>query len=146
MTGPIHMKGRFSTINIWFVLSIVALLVAAAGLACGKGDETTGTTVSTAKEMAPVAPVPSSGSSGGTMSVDVPATPTETVEGGTSTSDDTVTGADDGMPTVVYTHDEVGPCEGGMQEVTHYTEYSDGTSASSISMQPCGDDISPVEE
>lgn len=144
MSRQLNGKVRFSTSHFWLILSILALLVAAVGLGCGKGDETTGTTVSTAKQMEPAPVSPSGG--GGAMTVVVPTTPTSTMEDDTMTGDDTVTGADDGMPTVVYTHDEVGPCEGGMQEVTHYTEYSDGTSASSISMQPCGDDFSPVEE
>jgi hypothetical protein len=49
--------------------------------------------------------------------------------------------------TVVSTHDEVGPCIGGFQDVTHTTTYSNGTSASSISRQPCdGGDIIPVPE
>jgi hypothetical protein len=129
------------------VITLLTALVATFGLGCGKKDDKdSGTTVSTPTAAEPAAPA-TSPSSGQSMTVVVPTTPTESVEGETAGGDGegTVTGADEGLPTVVYERDEVGPCIEGMQEVTHYTEYSNGTAASSVSMQPCGD-VSPVEE
>ena len=50
---------------------------------------------------------------------------------------------EDQQPTIVYTENTYGPCIDGSQQVTHYTEYSNGTSASSVSSQPCESEEPP---
>lgn len=127
-----------SVIRLCLLPLLLFLVISVAAVGCGddEGDKTTTPTVS-----APAA----SSSSGQDGSV-----PGDS--GGPAVDDDTATGADaDGAdadadgPTVVNTTDTYGPCVDGMQEVTHYTEYSDGTAASSIAMVPCSGDIEPVE-
>lgn len=109
---------------------LLTLLLAGSALACGDDEDDKTTTTSTAKE--------DEGGSGPSGGADY--------DGGATTEDETDgTEADGDGPTVVNTTDTYGPCVDGMQEVTHHTEYSDGTEASSIAMVPCSDDIEPVE-
>lgn len=127
--------------NRWKIFGIIVIVLALvlAAFLIGRGcerkkDEDAKTTPTATRQATP----PASGSqdTGGS----VPAEPS----GG---SQDVVTVEDDAVPdevTVVSTHDEIGPCIEGFQDVIHTTEYSNGTSASSISRQPCG--IAPVPE
>ncbi|MFA5802935.1 MAG: hypothetical protein WC911_10780 [Thermoleophilia bacterium] len=116
--------------NVWKIFGIIviiALIVLVAfliGRGCQKKkDEGTGTTTTTRPSAQPSSPASSaSGQS----------------DDGAVTSEEPTNTVIEGPPTVVSTHDEVGPCSGGFQDVTHTTVYSDGTSASSISRQSCG--------
>ncbi|MHB8793117.1 MAG: hypothetical protein ACYC6O_07240 [Thermoleophilia bacterium] len=125
--------------NRWKIFGIIVIVLALvlAAFLIGRGcerrkDEDSKTTPTTTRQTTP----PASGSqdTGG-----APAEPSGSTQD-TSTVDNS---APDEV-TVVSTHDEIGPCVDGFQEVIHTTEYSNGTSASSISRQPCG--IAPVPE
>lgn len=121
--------------KIFGIIVIVLALVAAAfliGRGCERKKDKDSKTTPTATQATPS----SSGSqnSGGSA----PAQPSGSTQDGTTVEDDSAPGE----VTVVSTHDEVGPCIDGFQDVTHTTTYSDGTSASSISRQACG--IAPV--
>ncbi|MFA6002102.1 MAG: hypothetical protein WC828_08355 [Thermoleophilia bacterium] len=113
--------------KIFGIIVIIALIVLVAflvGRGCEKKKDEGNTTSTTTSQPAPS----SSGQSGDESATSE--TPTNTVV--------------DGPPTVVSVRDEIGPCVGGFQDVTHTTVYSDGTSASSISRQACG--FVPVPE
>lgn len=121
--------------NRWKIFGIIVIVLALvlAAFLIGRGcerkkDENSKTTPTATRQTTP----PASGSqdTGGAAAEPSGNTNIVTVE--------------DEEVTVVSTHDEIGPCVGGFQEVIHTTEYSNGTSASSISRQPCG--IAPVPE
>ncbi|MDO8736082.1 MAG: hypothetical protein Q7K29_03260 [Thermoleophilia bacterium] len=127
--------------NLWKIFGIIVIVVAivAAAFLIGRGCERKknedSKTTPTATQAAPAATPSSDDSSSGSNQ---PSDDTQNV----------VTVEDDGETvTVVSTHDTVGPCVGGFQNVTHTTEYSNGTSASSISRQACDEGvIEPVPE
>lgn len=117
---------------------LLVALMSFSTLACG-GDDQDKTATSTTPTIA--APSGQSPSGYDDQGQDGTATPENDTDGEDGDGAD----EDDSGPTIVNTTDTYGPCIDGMQEVTHYTEYSDGTAASSTAMVPCGDDISPVE-
>lgn len=129
--------------NRWKIFGIIVIVLALvlAAFLIGRGcerkkDENSKTTPTATRQATP----PASGSqdTGGAVPAD-----------SSGASDNISTVEDDGGAdevTVVSTHDEVGPCIGGFQDVTHTTTYSDGTSASSISRQACGVAPVPVPE
>jgi len=103
-------------------LMIIALAIAMPALGCGDDDSDDTETVT-------VTSPPASGGVTVETPVVVPDSPAPAADEGDAAADT--------MPTVINTTDTIGPCIDGQQEVTHVTEYSDGTAASSISMQPC---------
>jgi len=128
--------------NHWKIFGIIVIVVAvvAAAFLVGRGcerkkDEESKTTP-TATQAAPAATPASNSSSSGSNQ------PSGNTQNISTVDDDTP-----GEVTVVSTHDEIGPCENGTQEVIHTTTYSDGTMASSIARQPCDNGvIVPVPE
>lgn len=129
--------------NLWkiFGIIVIGLALVLAAFLIGRGcerkkDENDTKTTPTATQQA----TPPASSSQDTIIV--PAEPSGSPQNNAPVDEEPVPGE----VTVVSTHDEVGPCVGGFQDITHTTVYSDGTSASSISRQACGVAPVPVPE
>lgn len=122
--------------KIFGIIVIAVVLVALAfviGRSCERKKDDEAKTTTTTRSQTPPSETPSS--SGDSSAAPAPA------------GAETTPAEEPGPPTLVSTHDTIGPCIGGFQEVIHTTEYSDGTSASSIGRQPCEEpDIIPVPE
>lgn len=124
-------RNGWKIFGIIVIAAVIVVLAFLLGRGCEKKKDDTSTSTSTTRTQTPAAAPASSGDDmAPSQSAGTTSTPTVPVE--------------EGLPTVVSVHDEVGPCIGGFQDVTHTTTYSDGTSASSIARQPCG--IAPVPE
>lgn len=125
-------RSGWKIFGIIVIIALIGLLAFLVGRGCErkKGQDTTTTTQTQAPAATPAAS-PGNGGAAGQPGGDGAAT-TQAPE--------------DQLPTVVYTENTYGPCIDGSQQVTHYTEYSNGTSASSVSSQPCESEEPPPIE
>jgi hypothetical protein len=117
-------KNGWKIFGIIVIVAVIVLLAFLIGRGCERKNQNEGTTTST-QTQPPAATTFSSPETG--VVPEQPGVPAEVPP----------VNEEEGVPTVVSSKDTVGPCVGGFREVVHYTEYSNGTAASSVSREAC---------